>query len=67
MADYDLLIGVAEATEALRDAQAALDEAEARRDAAVRLAVERGCRVIDVAEAAEVTRGRVYQIRDGVR
>jgi hypothetical protein len=66
-ADPDPLLTVAEATQDLRDAQAQVDEAEARRDAAVRAAIERGMRIVDIAEAAGLTRGRVYQIRDGVR
>lgn len=55
---------VTEATLDLAEARAVLEEAEMQWRAAIRAAVGGGQRVVDVADAAGISRERVYQIRD---
>lgn len=61
------LDAVHDATEHLRGLRAAAEEAEGAWKAAIRTAVADGQRVVDVAEAAGISRERVYQIRDDRR
>lgn len=63
----DPLTLVAEATAALTTAHDELDRANAARDDAIRAAIERGARVVDLVQATGLHRNRIYQIRDGVR
>ena len=42
-------------------------EARAARDSAIRAALDAGSSVLEVARAAELSRVRIYQIRDGRR
>jgi hypothetical protein len=59
-----------EVLDELRSAQGAVDAAEenlARRDAAIRKALSEGTPVREIVEITELSRQRVYQIRDGVR
>lgn len=65
--DPDLLAEVTDATAAVGGAQRGLEDAQARRDAVVRAALDCGERVAAVAAAAGLSRERVYQIRDGRR
>lgn len=55
---------VVDATQNLRSHQVATEEAEEAWKAAIRAAVTDGQRVVDIAEAAGISRERVYQIRD---
>lgn len=55
------------ATEAKRLADEAAADADREWRAAIRAALTDGQRVVDVAEAARISRERVYQIRDGRR
>ncbi|MBF6315066.1 hypothetical protein [Nocardia farcinica] len=48
----------------IADAAAAIKTASARRDEAIRKAITNGVAVSKIAEAAELSRERVYQIRD---
>lgn len=52
---------------AVEDASRALAEAEQERDEAIRTAVKAGVSVISIANAAGLSRARIYQIRDGRR
>lgn len=58
---------VQEATDKLAAARDALADADGRWRAAIRAALADGQRVVDIAEAAGISRERVYQIRDGRR
>jgi hypothetical protein len=67
---YDVgepLDDVASATEAKRVADSDADEADRQWRAAIRAALAHGQRVVDIADAASISRERVYQIRDGRR
>lgn len=55
---------VADATHTLAERRAEVEEVEMQWRAAIRAAVKAGQRVVDVAEAAGISRERVYQIRD---
>jgi len=63
----DLLVDVYEAAEAKRVADEAAADADREWRDAIRAALIGGQRVVDVAEAARISRERVYQIRDGRR
>ncbi|MEU1121822.1 MULTISPECIES: hypothetical protein [unclassified Streptomyces] len=52
---------------AVADAARALTHAENDRDEKIRAAVTAGASVIDIAAAADLSRARIYQIRDGRR
>lgn len=58
---------VADAAEAADQAEVAAHDAMAARDRAIRHALARGARVVDVMAAAGVTRARIEQIRKGGR
>lgn len=58
---------VADAARASDEAEAAAHDAMAARDRAIRHALARGARVVDVMNAAGVTRARIEQIRKGRR
>lgn len=58
---------VADAARASDEAEAAAHDAMAARDRAIRHALARGTRVVDVMAAAGVTRARIEQIRKGGR
>lgn len=58
---------VADAAEAVAAAKTALEDAEYTRNQAVKRALARGARVVDVTTAAGVTRARIDQIRRGTR
>lgn len=58
---------VADAAGASDEAEAAAHSAMAARDRAIRHALARGARVVDVMAAAGVTRARIEQIRKGRR
>lgn len=58
---------VADAARASDEAEAAAHDAMAARDRAIRHALARGARVVDVMAAAGVTRARIEQIRKGRR
>lgn len=58
---------VADAAHAVEDADRVLRDAQSTRDRAIRNALARGARVVDVMEAAGVTRARIDQIRRGTR
>jgi len=58
---------ITEATEAKRSADETAADADRTWRAAIRNALADGQRVVDVAEAAGISRERVYQIRDGRR
>lgn len=61
------LDAVADAADTIDQAQDAIDQARSARDRAIRRAIARGARVVDVMTAARVTRARIDQIRkDGV-
>lgn len=51
----------------VRDKLDALDDLQDERARLVRKALTDGARVVDIAEASGLTRGRIYQIRDGRR
>ena len=51
-------------TRELDDARRRVDELEAARDHAVRFALDAGATAIEAADAADLTKWRVYQIRD---
>lgn len=61
------LDAVADTTRELQALRAATEDAEQAWRAAIRSALHAGQRVVDVAEAAGISRERVYQIRDGRR
>lgn len=63
----DLLVDVYEATEVKRAAAETATDADREWRAAIRAALASGQRVADVADAAGISRERVYQIRDGRR
>jgi hypothetical protein len=65
--DPDMIAEVRAITLDRANAIAMTEDLEQQWQATIRRAVARGARVVDVAEAAEITRGRVYQIRDGRR
>ncbi|MFH8581705.1 hypothetical protein [Streptomyces zaomyceticus] len=52
---------------AVEDAAQGLRNAENERDAAIREAIKAGASVISIAAAADLSRARIYQIRDGRR
>ncbi|MFE7547051.1 hypothetical protein [Streptomyces gardneri] len=52
---------------AVEDAVRGLRHAEDERDAAIRNAIKAGASVISIAAAADLSRARIYQIRDGRR
>lgn len=52
---------------AVEDAARALKSAEQDRDEAIRAAITAGASVISIAAAADLSRARIYQIRDGRR
>lgn len=54
-------------TSALHEATHAAEEATEKWRAAIRQAIKLGARAVEVAEAAEISRERVYQIRDDRR
>lgn len=58
---------VADAARASDETEAAAHDAMAARDRAIRHALARGARVVDVMAAAGVTRARIEQIRKGGR
>jgi tellurite resistance protein len=58
---------VANAARMVRDVRYDLSEAEAFLQLAIRQALAGGHRAADIAEAASMSRTRVYQIRDGRR
>lgn len=58
---------VADAAQASDEAEAAAHDAMVARDHAIRHALARGARVVDVMNAAGVTRARIEQIRKGRR
>lgn len=58
---------VAYAARSVEDADRMLRDAQATRDRAIRNALSRGARVVDVVEASGVTRARIDQIRRGTR
>lgn len=58
---------VADAARASDEAEAAAHDAMVARDRAIRHALARGARVVDVMAAAGVTRARIEQIRKGGR
>lgn len=58
---------VAYTARSVEDADRVLRDAQATRDRAIRNALARGARVVDVMEAAGVTRARIDQIRRGTR
>lgn len=58
---------VADATGELAALRQATEAAEEAWKASIRAAVADGQRVVDIAEAAGISRERVYQIRDGRR
>ena len=61
------LDAVADAARASDEAEAAAHDAMVARDRAIRHALARGARVVDVMAAAGVTRARIDQIRKGGR
>ena len=61
------LDAVADAARASDEAEAAAHDAMVARDRAIRHALARGARVVDVMAAAGVTRARIEQIRKGTR
>ena len=61
------LDAVADAARASDEAEAAAHDAMVARDRAIRRALARGARVVDVMAAAGVTRARIEQIRKGTR
>lgn len=63
----DPIRSVADAAEELRLLREAADKAERRWRAAIRAALDAGVSPTEVAEAAGVSRPRVYQIRDDRR
>ena len=69
--DHDLaareLDDVADAARASDDAEAAAHDAMVARDRAIRHALARGARVVDVMAASGVSRARIDQIRKGGR
>ena len=58
---------VADAADAADQAQDSLDQARIDRDRAIRHAIARGARVVDVMAVAGVSRARIDQIRKGGR
>lgn len=50
--------------DAIREADTDAARTFDRRDDLIRAAVKAGVRIVDIAEAADMTRSRVYQIRD---
>lgn len=58
---------VANAARMVRDARYDLSEAESFLRLAIRQALAGGHRAVDIAEAAGMSRARVYQIRDDKR
>lgn len=52
---------------AVGDAARAMATAERDRDEAIRAAIKTGASVIDIAAEADLSRARIYQIRDGRR
>lgn len=52
---------------AVEDSARALESAEKDRDEAIRAAITAGASVISIAAAANLSRARIYQIRDGRR
>jgi DNA-binding phage protein len=63
----DLLAEVAETAEDLADSRRSLAEAEAELHVRIRRAIEHGCSPTKIARAAQLSRERIYQIRDGRR
>lgn len=61
------LDSVAYAARSVEDADRVLRDAQATRDRAIRNALARGARVVDVVEASGVTRARIDQIRKSTR
>lgn len=60
-------MNIRRATRKLTEARERAQAAEADWQAKIRIAVRQGIPVIEVAEAAGISRERVYQIRDGRR
>ncbi|MGI5397830.1 hypothetical protein [Streptomyces sp. CA-251251] len=52
---------------AVEDAARDLQNAERERDETIRAAIKAGASVISIAAAADLSRARIYQIRDGRR
>lgn len=63
----DPMSGVRAATEHLMTSRATAEDADRAWRASIRAALADGQRAVDIAEAAGISRERVYQIRDGRR
>lgn len=58
---------VRRATRKLAEARAKADEAEKHWQSVIRIALSQGASATEIAEAAGISKARVYQIRDGRR